>query len=796
MKVTVHTKQKKHNLGDLYGIFFEDLNHAADGGLYGELVENRAFEFDSVDNGSYTHLTGWEVLGTDEEIHAKVLTGNPVNEKNPHYLVMDIHKAGEERGISNAGFHGGMPFRQDETYVFSCWAKREQDLDESLCISLRDEDGKVLAWKEILLTTQWQKYELTLTPSRDAGEGKLAVTAHGRGKVYLDFVSLFPEDTYRGRKVSRSEREDEQAGESAREKGVLRRDLAELLENMHPKFLRFPGGCLTHDGALDPDARDAQYRWKNTVGPIEGRPARRNNWGYNQTLGLGFYELFQFCEDIGAKPLPVISPGYDPHHHREAPLNHMQYFIDEALDLIEFANGSADSKWGSLRAEMGHPEPFGLEYLAIGNEEVGEAFFERYKIVAAAVRERYPEIKLIGTSGPNAAGGEYERGWRHAKEGLTDLVDEHYYQFPEWFVANHDRYATFKEDDPGVFLGEYASQGNTWYNALCEASFMIGLEENAGAVKLACYAPLLCSANHVNWRPDLIWFDGARSFGTANYYVQKLFMENQGCHTLVLEKDEFPTPECRTEHPDRIRGWIELGNYDSTVEYRDIVLRDEDSGESFSFAPCSLTRDGKPIALKCMEGINYTLTLRATEVEGYKGFRIHFGVEDDRNRLFWTVGGWQNQDTVITERLKGKNADLSQCLKTVEQGREYELKLQVAGRRIRTYIDGKLYHDIDSRPVMVEPVYLSAVEDENGDILVKAVNLSGEDRETEISLQGLEGSRHCLKASVMNGWRPEEENSFEEPEKISPKEEWKEFTGAGFNWNFPAESITVLRIER
>lgn len=778
MKITIDTRQKQHDLGDLYGIFFEDLNHAADGGLYAEMVQNRAFEYDPIDNRAYTHLTGWEVTGSEEEIGAKVLTGNPISEKNPHYLALDIHRPGQGAGIRNAGFHGGMPFRKGAGYDFFCWARREQDLAEPVRISLQDGNGGILAEKEIFLTPEWKKYELSLTAQESASGGKLAITPQGSGRVYLDFVSLFPQDTYKGRK------------------GGLRRNLAELLEALHPKFLRFPGGCLTHDGALDSDARDAQYRWKNTVGPIEERPARRNNWGYNQTLGLGFFELFQLCEDIGAKPLPVISPGYDPHHHREAPLDRMQYFIDEALDLIEFANGPADSQWGGLRARMGHPEPFGMEYLGIGNEEVGEAFFDRYKIVARAVRERYPEIRLVGTSGPFAAGGEYERGWRHAREGMTDLVDEHYYMSPEWFVANHDRYARFREDEPGVFLGEYASWGNTWYNALCEASFMIGLEECAGAVKLACYAPLLCSANHVNWRPDMIWFDAERSFGTANYYVQKLFMENQGCHTLPLQKEDFPAPECRTEQPDRIAGKIRLDCDDSVVEYRNIEILNQDTGEKVSFDDCCVGGGKKAVPLSSVDWQNYALTLRATEKEGFKGFRISFGIKDEANRLCWSIGGWQNQDTAVTETIDGRNSDLSQCLITVEREREYELKLQVNGRRIRTFIDGKPYHDIEARPVYVDALYLSAGEDENGDVLVKAVNLSNQDRKTVLSLQGLEEKRRSVEAAVMQGWQRKEENSFEEPEKISPRTEKAEFEGTELAWNFPGESVTVLRIAR
>lgn len=780
VKVRIDTEKRKYDLGDLYGIFFEDLNHAADGGLYGELVENRDFEFDQVDNGSYNHLTGWETIGSSEEIGVKVLTGNPVNEKNPHYLAMDIHKPGRGAGVQNAGFHKGMFLRQGAGYDFSCWAKREQDLNDPLCISLRDGEGRILAEEEITVTAKWQKYELILQPSEETAEGRLAITAKGRGRIYLDFVSLFPQDTYKGRK------------------GGLRRDLAELLEALHPKFLRFPGGCLTHDGALDPDTRDAQYRWKNTVGPLEGRPARRNNWGYHQTAGLGFYELFQFCEDIGAKPLPVISPGYDPHHYRAVPLDRMEYFIDEALDLIEFANGSPDSKWGGLRTRMGHPEPFGLEYLGIGNEEVGEDFFDRYKIVAQAVRERYPEIKLIGTSGPFSAGTEYERGWRHAKEGLTDLVDEHYYMAPEWFIANHHRYDNFKEDEPGVFLGEYASKGNTWYNALCEASFMIGLEECAGAVKLACYAPLLCSANHVNWKPDMIWFDGKRSFGSANYYAQKLFMANQGSYTLPVVREAFPAPVCHTDNPDKITGKLELGSDNAAVEYRDILLVNEDAKEKFSFPDCSV-QDGPPfrkecVALSAVDCENYTLTLKAVEKKGFKGFRIYFGVKDEKNFFRFSVGGWQNQDAMITETVNGRESDLCHHLFSVERDREYELKLQVSGRRIRAYIDGILTIDIETKPVMTEALYITAARDYNQDLLVKAVNLSKESRTADIVLQGLEDKKHSLTASVMEGWQEQEVNSFEEPDKISPEVSEREFTGTEFAWDFPAESVTILRI--
>lgn len=774
MKLTVDTAKPFADLGDLYGIFFEDLNHAADGGLYAELIQNRAFEFDPIDNPAYHHLTGWERIGEEDEVGLKIVTGNPVSQKNPHYLAMDILKAGKDAGISNAGFHDGIYLEAGASYDFSCWAKREQEPEEPLVVSLRDENGMVLAEKEFCVSAVWEKYECVLTAPHAVDRARLAVTAKGKGRVYLDFVSLFPQDTYKGRK------------------GGLRRDLCELLEAMHPKFMRFPGGCLTHDGALDPDARDAQYRWKNTVGRIEDRPARRSNWGYHQTLGLGFYELFLLCEDIGAKPLPVLSPGYDPHHHREAPLDGMQYFIDEALDLVEFANGSPDTKWGGLRAQMGHQEPFGMEYLGIGNEEVGEPFYARYKIVADAVREKYPEIKLIGTGSPFAAGSEYERGWRHAREDGADYVDEHYYMSPEWFLANQHRYDDFSENGPKVFLGEYASWGNTWYNALCEASYMLGLERNARKVGLACYAPMLCNADYVNWKPDMIWFDNHRSFGTANYYVQKLFMENQGREALSCAISGQPVSHCHA--PGRIAGRLGLAGDSSVVSYRDILLKNEETGEEIRFPDAVVTINGKEAALGRTDWEHYSLSMKATEQKGTKGFRIYFGSKDVKNRFCWSFGGWQNQDTSVTETIHGRGSELSQCLAGVERGREYDLKLCVDGRRIRTYIDGKPFHDVEAKPAVIEPLYAAAARDDNGDILIKAVNVSGKRRRVKLELKGLSEGTCPAEVTVMAGWDKNAENSFEHPELIVPETTKTEITN-GAEWEFEKESVTFFRLK-
>ncbi len=441
-------------MGDLFGIFFEDLNHAADGGLYAELVQNRSFEFDPIDHPDYHALTAWEkVERGGGECEVRVENETPLNKQNQNYAVIDIMAAGDGVGLMNHGFNTGIPVREGETYVFSMYARRNSSFDVPVIITLEGLEGSIYSEAAIVVASdQWTKYEARLTASATDYSGRLVLTTKGSGFLCLDMVSLFPARTFRNRPNG------------------LREDIATLLADLRPKFMRFPGGCLIHDGSLNADDRDSMYRWKNTLGDVAERPARRNNWRYNQTLGLGYYEYFLFCEDIGAKPIPVVPAGSDPHHKRNVPLEELQPWIDEALDLIEFANGDASTPWGAIRAKLGHPEPFGLEYIGVGNEEVGEPFFERYAYFHRAIKAKYPAIKIINNSGPFASGEEYERGWRSARENGSDFVDEHYYQSPEWLLANHRRYDSYKADDPKVFLGEYASCGQYLLQRACRSS--------------------------------------------------------------------------------------------------------------------------------------------------------------------------------------------------------------------------------------------------------------------------------------------------------------------------------------
>ncbi|MGN0298717.1 MAG: alpha-L-arabinofuranosidase C-terminal domain-containing protein [Lachnospiraceae bacterium] len=773
MKVTINIEKQTKELGSLFGIFFEDINHAADGGLYAEMVQNRSFEFDPIDNKKYHALTAWEKLGRAE---LSIETADPLSRKNPHYLVMHVSEPSGDDGVRNMGFNEGMVFEDGEKYYASCYARSVQNAEIKL--SIRNEAGRILDEASFFIGTEWTKYEALLTASSSTTQGSVAVTLTGAGCVEVDFVSLFPKDTYKGRRNG------------------LRRDLAEALEAMHPKFMRFPGGCLIHDGNLDPDSRDAQYRWKNSVGPIEERPARRNNWDYNQTLGLGYFEYFQFCEDIGAKPLPVLPGGYDPHHYNAASGELLQGFIDDALDLIEFANGDVNTKWGGLRASMGHPEPFGMEYIGIGNEEIGDAFFERSPLFHKAIKDKYPDMKVIGTSGPFAAGIEYEKGWKAARREKADLVDEHYYQSPDWFLAHHHRYDNFDVNGPKVFLGEYASQGNTWYNALAEASFMIALQ-NAPAVELACYAPLLCNVDYVNWRPDMIWFDNHRFYLTPNYHVQKLYMEHQGDAVLEQRVEQQEENYVASRRVDSLPGIVALGCDDSVVEYSEIVVINEDSKKMHCFADQTVgLKKSREIELETIPFKNYTICLKAKEIHGKKGMRIIFARQDKKNQLCWTLGGWANSDSMISEDLSGRNSCLSQRERKIEQGRTYELEIHVRGRHVETYVDGALELALDVKPTIIEPVYISTTLDrESKDVIVKLVNVTPMEQKIDIcftqELSGWEGTAYYIE-----GHKPGSYNSFSHPNAVIPYIQKFETTEKDFSWTLPKESLYILRLKQ
>lgn len=519
--VTINAKNTKSISDKLIGIFFEDINYAADGGIYAELVQNRGFEYKPSDRGndrSWNSRKAWKSVGENVVFTTDSL--NPLHENTPNYAVLDVKTKGA--GLQNEGFDG-IVLKAGDNYEFSVFAKLIEAKSAKLMVRLvNDKDeicGQGITGK---LTNNWKKLTLTIKATKDCSNAKLELIPDAGGKYAFDMVSLFPQKTFMGRKNG------------------LRADLAQVLADMKPRFIRFPGGCVAHGDGLH-----NIYNWKNTVGPLESRKPMRNIWNYHQTGGLGYFEYFQYCEDIGAAPLPVVAAGVPCQNsgkHECAiggqqggiPMDHMDEYIQDIFDLIEWANGDPrKNKWAKMRADAGHPKPFNLKYLGIGNEDlISDVFEERFEMIFKAVKEKYPEITIIGTVGPFSEGSDYDRGWEFATEQKVEMVDEHYYQPPGWFIHNQDYYDKYDRNKSKVYLGEYAShlpgRPVNIETALTEALHLINVERNGDVVAMTSYAPLLAKEGHTQWNPDLIYFNNSEVKPTVGYQVQKLFGNNSG----------------------------------------------------------------------------------------------------------------------------------------------------------------------------------------------------------------------------------------------------------------------------
>jgi alpha-L-arabinofuranosidase len=519
----------------MYGLFFEDINFAADGGLYAEKVKNRSFEFDD-------NFMGWDIFGNVS------LQDDGSFENNPHYVRLGY--PGHPvfiTGLENEGFFG-IGVEEGKDYRFSVWARTAGE-NERECISFHlcksstmGEDQSFCRGYIEVDSREWKKYQVTVTSPVTEPKASLRIILERPDPsqaVDLEHVSLFPVETFNGH-----------------ENG-LRKDIAEALQQLKPGVFRFPGGCIVEGTTLE-----TRYQWKNSVGPVENRPLNVNRWNYTfphrmypdyfQSYGLGFYEYFQFSEEIGAEPLPVISCGMacqfqnDPATHPDADIDELGCYVQDALDLIEFANGDADTRWGKVRADMGHPESFNLKYIGIGNEQWGKDYPEKLQVFVKAIREKYPEINIIGSSGPYKDGELFDELWTAMRTLEVDLVDEHYYADEDFFINNADRYDSYPREGVKVFAGEYACHGkdnrkwNHFNAALLEAAFMTGLERNADVVLMASYAPLLAHVEGWQWRPDLVWFDNLDVVRTCSYYVQQLYACNKGTHVLPLTMNGRP----------------------------------------------------------------------------------------------------------------------------------------------------------------------------------------------------------------------------------------------------------------
>lgn len=507
--LNVNLNDTKAISSDLIGIFFEDINYAADGGLYAELIQNRDFEYSKSDRGEWNSQTSWTLQGEGSEW--TIETENPIHANNSHYSVLNTTKTGAQ--LINSGFDG-IVTKKGEKYILSLFLRSLSKNGQKLRVSIKN-GSEIIATSTFSASSAWKQYKTTLTAKSDADNATLCIEPLSEGKVGIDFVSLFPQNTYKKRTNG------------------MRADLAQLLADIHPRFVRFPGGCATHGNGID-----NIYHWKNTIGPLHERKGNFNIWGYHQSMGLGFYEYFQFCEDIGAEPLPVLAAGVPCQNSSRGgdgqqggiPMDEMDEYLQELLDLIEWANGDAKtSSLARLRAEAGHPKPFNLKYLGIGNEDlISDVFTERYNYLCRGIRAKHPEITVVGTVGPFFEGSDYEYGWQIAKEEKLPIVDEHYYNSPGWFINNQKFYDKYERNSTKVYLGEYASRGNNLENALAEGVHITNLERNGDVVVMSSYAPLLAKEKHTQWNPDLIYFNNTEVKPTVNYYIQQLCGQNSG----------------------------------------------------------------------------------------------------------------------------------------------------------------------------------------------------------------------------------------------------------------------------
>ncbi|MFI8168474.1 alpha-L-arabinofuranosidase C-terminal domain-containing protein [Streptomyces sp. NPDC085931] len=773
----------------MYGVFFEDINRAADGGLYAELVQNRSFEYSTADNGAYTPLTSWTAGGAAEVVS----DSGRLNERNRTYLSL-----GAGSSVTNAGYNTGIRVEQGKRYDFSVWARAASG--STLTVSLKDAAGSLASVRQVAVRGGWTKYKATFTATRTSNRGRLAVaTTHAAA---LDMVSLFPRETYKN------------------QPNGLRKDLAEKIAALRPGFVRFPGGCLVNTGSMEDYSeasgwqRRRSYQWKDTVGPVEERATNANFWGYNQSYGLGYYEYFRFSEDIGAMPLPVVPAlvtgcGQNKATDDEALLKR---HVQDTLDLIEFANGPATSTWGKVRAKMGHPEPFHLTHIGVGNEEnLPREFFARFEKFRAAIKAKYPDITVISNSGPDDAGTTFDTAWQLNREGGVDMVDEHYYDSPDWFLQNNDRYDSYDRNGPKVFLGEYASQGNAWKNALAEAAFMTGLERNADVVKLASYAPLLANEDYVQWRPDMIWFNNRASWNSANYEVQKLFMTNAGDRVV---------PSTATTTPDvsgPITGAVGLSTWATSAAYDDVkvtsadgatLLSDDFSGDAaqwrHSGAGSWSIQDGQYVQTDtAAENTlvtagdpawrDYDLHVKATKKSGKEGFLVAFGVKDTGTYYWWNLGGWNNTQSAIEQAVGGGKSTLLTKAGSIETGRAYDIDIKVRGRQVTLFLDGQEWGSFrDDKPA--EPFRQVVTEDaRTGDLIVKVVNARPAEARTAVDLGG---AKVASTARVTTLAADQDAVNTETDTPVTPVTSTFRGVAGKFTYTFPANSVTFLRIKR
>ena len=595
------------------------------------------------------------------------------------------------------------------------------------------------------------------------------IRASKAGTFWLDMVSLMPAKTWKGH--------------------GLRPDLCEMLVGLKPAFVRFPGGCW-----VEGDTMAQAYRWKKTIGDISEREPLWNIWGYRATHGLGYHEYLQLAEDLGAEPLFCINVGMS--HREVVPMDKMDEYVQDALDAIEYANGPASSQWGALRAKAGHPAPFNLKYMEIGNENGGPAYHERWPLFYKAIKAKYPDIQLIA----NVWGG-------YPTNEMPEIVDEHYYSTPEFFMHNAGKYDTYNREGPKIFVGEYAVTQNcgagNLRGAVGEAAFMTGLERNSDVVIMASYAPLFVNVNHKRWNPDLINFDSSRVYGLPSYYVQQMFAQNRGDRVLPIT---ITAPEVA---PKPKGGAIGVGTWSTQAEFKDIKVTQGDKvlyesnfadgtkgwnlhGGRWEVKDGALQQTGGGDNVRAFIGDknwnNYTLSLKARKLGGAEGFLISFGVQDENAKSWWNIGGWGNN----RHALEIGGVPESSVDGRIETGKWYDVRVELNGNSIKCFLDGKLMHDVQMTGQ--QALYASATSAQD-EVILKVVNVTEEAQATDINLQGAKNVGGKAAVTVLTSAESTDENSLEQPTKVAPVKQTIEVSGPSFRHTFPANSVTVLRIK-
>jgi len=759
------------------GLFFEDINHAADGGLYAELIRNRSFE-DATTLDYWTVITQTGAIAT-----ATVETQNLLNVSQSQALKLKVDNATltARAGISNTGFWG-INVVNGQQYKLSFFAKCDSSFTGTITASLESSTGIKYAQATITgLTQGWQKFTCTLTASGNNTNAIFVLSTTSKGTLWFDVVSLFP-PTYNNR-----------------ENG-LRPDLAQMLADLKPAFLRFPGGCF-----IEGDYLANRFQWKNTIGSIENRPGHKNLWGYRTSDGMGFHEFLQLAEDIKAAPLYVVNVGLSLNDSQ--PYTALEDYIQDALDAIEYANGDVMTTYGAMRAANGHPDPFNIKYIEIGNENYnGDNYGNRYIQFYNAIKSKYPTIQCIGDV---AAWGTDNPTWTFTYP--ADFVDEHYYRSPQWFINQYNKYDTYSRKGPKIYAGEYAvtsgcGNGNL-SAAIGEAVYMAGMEKNTDIVPMNSYAPIFVNVNDRTWNPDMINYNSSTAYGTPSYYVQKLFSNNTGTVTIPV-KDSLNTVITP------VTGSIGLGSWSTEVEYSNVSVKNSSNTTLFSdqfansanwtptsgtwsvagglYSQTATSTDCRSIAA-AISDTTYTYSLKALKTGGSEGFLIIFGYKDTNNFYWWNIGGWGNTQHAIEQCAGGTKTTLTSVAGSVNTNQWYNIRIEVSKTNELFYLDNVLMFTLVNSPTQM--LYTSATLDEiNQQLFLKVINPTNGDVTTNLNLTGISNDLLSGKSTVLTSGNPLNENSLTNETNIVPVETTFNSLSKAFNYLFKANSVTVLQL--